>query len=81
MKFKYGIYYKGYLYGWLDKDLYRLPKVGLKSFHLRKLKPIKVGNQIGYNLARDKKSMKQLESMTTEINYTLKKIVSKDCPF
>lgn len=81
MEFKYGIYYKDFLYGWYNNKLYRLPKIGRKVMPLKKLKKIKVGNSFGYNLARDKKSIAQLQVMTTEINYTLKIVKSKHCPF
>ena len=81
MKFIQGIYYKDFLYGWHNKELYRLPKIGKKVMPLKKLTKIKVGNSFGYNLARDKKSMLQLEAITTEINYTYKILKSKHCPF
>lgn len=80
--FKKGFYFKGYLYGWRKKELYRLPKVTTKGYYtLMKLKKCKVGNSEGYNIARSKKSLKQLEAFTTDINYIYEKITDEDCPF
>jgi hypothetical protein len=43
------------------------------------LKPCKEVN--GYNVGRCKKSIKQLEAITTDINYIYEKIMHDDCPF
>ena len=82
IKYKYGFEINNFLYGWRDKKLYRLPQVVNKRFYpLREIKKIKVGNSIGYNVGRVKKSISQLEAMTIFINFELQKINDKDCPF
>jgi hypothetical protein len=71
--FKYGFTYQGIPYGWSKKQLYRLPySKEQKHYKYEKQELIKVGNRFGYLVARDRKSMKQLEKMTEEINYTYK---------
>jgi hypothetical protein len=78
--FKKGFYFNGYLYGWHKKKLFRLPKVTKKGYlPLLELKPCKEVN--GYNVGRCKKSIKQLEAITTDINYIYEKIMHDDCPF
>ncbi len=43
LKFKYGFEYNDFLYGWNNKELYRLPsKSGNKSYGLKKLDSIVV---------------------------------------
>ena len=82
IKYKYGFEFNGFLYGWKDKELHRLPIFkDKKTLTFKKLKKIKVGNHFGYNVGRVKKSIKQLESMTIFINYELQTIKDKDCPF
>jgi len=82
IKYKYGFEFNGFLYGWKDKKLFRLPIQKEKRFYsLKEIKLIKVGNKNGYNVGRVKKSIKQLESMTIFINYELQTIKDKDCPF
>ena len=80
--FKKGFYYKGLLYGWKNKKLYRLPKmVNNRSLSLLELTKLKVGNNYGCIVGLDRKSMKQLEQLTTDINYIYEKIEHEDCPF
>lgn len=69
LKFKYGFYHEEFLYGWLKKELYRLPSTsGNKSYGLKKLSIIKVGVGEGYRLKRDKISIQQCKDRTIEIN-------------
>lgn len=68
MFFKYGLEYKGYLFGWYEKELYRLPIKGEKNLLLKKLNIIKVGNKKGYRLRRDKISIEHIKAMTIAIN-------------
>ena len=82
LDFRYGLFYKGFTYGWLDKQLYRLPSESKnKHYTLKKLKKIKVGNQDGYRLKRDKLSVKQLEEKTITSDIQIEKIVDSDVPF
>lgn len=76
--FKYGFEYDGFLYGWNKKELYRLPsKSGNKSYGLKKLDKINVGNTFGYRLKGAKLSIYQLKQLTTEINIEIP--VIEDC--
>lgn len=69
INFKYGFEYDGFLYGWNNKDLYRLPsKSGNKSYGLKKLDSIIVGNGVGYRIKKQKLSIKQLKEMTIFID-------------
>lgn len=84
IKFIYGISYKGFLYGWYKKELYRLPSADLqRGYSLKKLQRIIIGNKTGYRLRGDKLTMEQLEEITTLFNEPL--IVlrrrDKDLPF
>jgi hypothetical protein len=69
LKFKYGFEYDGFLYGWNNKDLYRLPSVsGNKSYGLKKLESIIVGNGVGYRIKTKKLSVNQLKQLTIFID-------------
>ena len=69
LKFKYGFEYNDFLYGWNNKELYRLPsKSGNKSYGLKKLDSIVVGNSIGYRIKQQKFSLKQLKDRTIFID-------------
>ena len=82
INYEYGISFEGYLFGWKDKKLFRLPQVINKRFlPLKELKIINVGNNKGYLLNQKRLSFSQLESMTGIINFKDEKVNSKDCPF
>jgi hypothetical protein len=73
--FKKGLCYKGFLYGWYENKLYRLPKVTKKGYlPLLELTPCKEVK--GYNVGRCKKSIKQLEAMSTNIDYIYDKFLT-----
>lgn len=81
IRYKHGFEVNGYMYGWRNKNLYRLPQVVKKRFYpLKKIKQIKVGSSKGYHVGRVKKSMSQLEAMTILINFKHQRITDKDCP-
>jgi hypothetical protein len=82
MKFKYGFFYKNILYGWHKKTLYRLPqKIGLRFYSLKKMKQIIIGNNVGYQLSNNRKTIDQLENFTIVINKEVSKILDNDVPF
>ena len=83
LDFVYGIEYKGFIYGWNKRELYRLPsESGNRSYRLKKLNTIMVGNQIGYHLKRTKFSIKQLKSMTILIpKVSINIFSSNDLPY
>jgi hypothetical protein len=65
MTFEYGFAINGIFYGWHEKQLYRLPsKIGNRYYGFRQVKPIKVGNKIGYRVNRQTKSIDQLRGIT-----------------
>jgi hypothetical protein len=81
MLFRYGVEWKGYMFGWFEKELYRLPIKAEKNLLLKKLNPIKVGKRIGYRLRRDKLSVEQIKSMTKVINVKVEILKpNKDLP-
>lgn len=70
--------FNGILFGWKDKQLYRLPQmIGLRFYPLKKCGTW----DKGYIVARKRKSIKQLEAMTIFINFEHQLIKDKDCPF
>ena len=82
VNYEYGITFNGFVYGWKDRKLFRLPQVINKRFlPLKELSMINVGNNKGYLLNQKRLSMKQLQSMTGIINFKVEKITSKECPF
>lgn len=81
MIFKKGFYYKGLLYGWYKKELYRLPMQQNYVLGLKKLNVIKVGNKEGYRVAKDKKTIAQCMAMSTTINKKVEILVHEDVPF
>ena len=82
LKFKYVFWHKDFLFGWHNKELYRLPSnSGKRIFGLKKLEKIPVGNKEGYRVKCDKLSIDQLEARTIVIDKEIQKIKSKDVPF
>ena len=86
INYKFGFKYKKVIYGFKEKKLYRLPQMIGKRFYPLKevaLRSENVGGSIwkGYLLIGDRKSLKQVESMTVFINETVEKVISNDCPF
>jgi len=78
LKYKYGFEFNGVLFGWKDKELYRLPQMIGKRFYPLK----KCGSyEGGYHVCRKRKSIQQLKSMTHFINFEVEEIESSDCPF
>lgn len=67
--FKYGFEFDGFLYGWNNKDLYRLPSnSGNKFYGIKKLDVIKVGSGLGYRIKREKLSINQIKLLTVAID-------------
>lgn len=70
--FKYGFEYGGFLYGWYQKELYRLPStIGTRHYGVKKLNSIMVGNKVGYRVRRAKLTIEQLKDRTMLINREL----------
>jgi hypothetical protein len=81
IRFSYGFTYKGMLYGWYRKELYRLPtKVGDRQYGVKKLTQIMVGCQIGYRIKRDRKTIEQLRQKTVILNEEVSIVTDFDIP-
>lgn len=83
LQFRYGFNINGVPYGWHEKKLYRLPYTNKSNmnFELKEIKQIMVGNNVGYSFKGKRYTLKQLEQLTTAINYNYNQITDKDCPF
>jgi hypothetical protein len=80
--YKYGLEYKGVLYGWKDKKLYRLPYTSnLRSYQLKEVPFYCFKSTLVCNLQRNKLTLNRLKGMTKEINISLDSIVDDDVPF
>jgi hypothetical protein len=81
IKFTEGFEYRGLKFGWRGTKLFRLPsKVNGREYRLRRLPVISLAKKIkGFRVARDKKSMAQVQRMTTKINVTIPKSECKGC--
>ena len=82
-RFNYGFEYKGIRYGWKNKKLYRLPfSRGGRNYPMKELNVIQIGASLGYRVARDQKSIKQLQMLTKPVDWT-EGVLSgiPDCPF
>ena len=83
-KIIYGISYNGILYGWYERELYRLPIViCLRNFGFKKLKKVPIGNNFGYRLSQKGFTIKQLQNITCLLNepYLIKEINHESTPF
>ncbi len=80
--FKYGFEYKGFLYGWHKKKLYRLPSIAKdeRKYSIKKLNLIDIGESKGYRLKRDKLTVTQCVERTILIDEALKIYNSKHIP-
>lgn len=78
IRFFYGFIYNNKVYGWHEKELYRLPQ-NIGNRYYSKKKCAKWGD--GYFLGSDRKSKNQLKSMTVVIDKEVQEIQSDDCPF
>jgi hypothetical protein len=70
LKFKYGFIFEDFTYGWYEQELYRLPSTSAdkKTYGLKKLTSILVGNKVGYRIKRQKFTIEQLKGKTIFID-------------
>lgn len=81
-KVTYGIEANGLIYGWINKELYRLPVAkGRRSYGLKKMRSCIIGNKVGYYINRKKRTIDQLLEMTTIINREIHRVRHGDIPF
>jgi hypothetical protein len=80
--FKYGFEYKGVVYGWKDKKLYRLPYTKNKrSYNILEIPFYCYKSTLVANIQRTKLTMNRIKSLTKEINIELDSYVFSDMPF
>ena len=80
--YKYGFEYKGVLYGWKNKKLYKLPYIKNKrSYTLKEIPFYCFKTTLVANIQRTKMTLNKLKFLTKEINIEVAEIVSSDCPF
>lgn len=82
IEFKYGFEYKGFLFGWYRKELYRLPSISTnyRNYGIKKLKLIDVGSVKGYRVKRAKLTVSQCVEMTTVIDKAIHICNQKNVP-
>jgi hypothetical protein len=79
-KIKYGIEYSGVTYGWINKQLYRLPYFNEKTKRSFELKiVIRVGNH--FILNRNKVHFDTIKNRTKELNVEFNYFPDKEIPF
>jgi hypothetical protein len=77
---KYGFLYNGVMYGWINKQLYKLPYFNektKKSYRLTKVKQI--GNH--FLISRNKVHFKSVKNRTIKIDFLFNYFEEKYCPF
>lgn len=80
--YKYGLEYKGVLYGWKDKKLYRLPYTkDNRSYSLKEVPFYCFKSTLVANLQRDKVTINKLKFLTKEINIEINSYICSDMPF
>ena len=83
-KITHGITHKGIIYGWFEKELYRLPvHISNRYFCLKKLTKVPIGNQFGYRLSQKAFTINQLQELTCLLisPYYLKSNTHESTPF
>jgi hypothetical protein len=77
---KYGFLYNGVMYGWINKQLYRLPYFNEKTKRSYKLAEVKqIGNH--FLISRNKVHFESVKNRTTEINFHFNYFEDRVCPF
>lgn len=80
--YKFGLKYKGILYGWKDKKLYRLPYTKDKrSYKLKEIPFYVFKSTTVCNLQRDKVTFNKLKFLTEEINVEINSFEKDFLPF
>lgn len=84
IQFKFGFQYKGFMFGWAKRSLWRLPTtIHSRYYPAKKMNTINIGAGQGYRCVGDKLSISQLESMTSQFSkpVVVNKVRHKDVPF
>ena len=81
-KYKYGFEYKGIIFGWHKKELFRISKhIKGRSYSKKKLTQIMIGNNVGYRICGDRKTIDQLSDLTYIINEERSQLINDELPF
>lgn len=63
--FRYGFIFKGFLFGWYEKDLYRIGQYDkTRHYLLKKLDVIQIGQKYGYRCAGTRITIDQAKERT-----------------
>lgn len=82
MYFKYGFTYKGVIFGWYKKKLYKLPYIKDKrSYGLKEIPSYVFKSTVVFNVLREKKTINKLKELTVEINKSINITDKNECPF
>lgn len=80
--YKFGFEYKGVVYGWKDKKLYRLPYTKDKrSYSLKEIPFYCYKSTLVANIQRSKLTLNRMKSLTKEINIEINSYICSDIPF
>lgn len=80
--YKYGFEYKGVVYGWKNKKLFRLPYIkNRRSYKLKEIPFYCFNSTLVANIQRTKLTINKLKHLTKEINIEVKNFIESDCPF
>ena len=80
--YKYGFEYKGVLYVWKNKKLYKLPyRKDKRSYSLKEIPFYCFKSTLVANIQRNKLTINKIKSLTKEINIEVKSFIESDCPF
>jgi hypothetical protein len=80
--YKHGFEYKGVLYGWKNKKLFRLPYTKNKrSYSLKEIPFYCYKSTLVANIQRTKLTMNRIKTLTKEINIEINSYICDDMPF
>jgi hypothetical protein len=80
--YKYGFEYKGVLYGWKNKKLFRLPYTKDKrSYSLKEIPFYCYKSTLVANIQRNKLTLNRIKTLTKEINIEINSYICDDMPF
>ena len=80
--YRFGLSYKGVIYGWKNKKLYRLPYTKNKrSYNLKEVPFYVFKSTTVCNLQRDKVTFNKLKFLTEEINMEVESFEEDFLPF
>jgi len=80
--YKYGLEYKGVLYGWKNKKLYKLPYTKDKrSYTLKEIPSYCFKSTLVFNIQKTKLTLNRLKKLTKEINIEIVEYTNSKIPF